>query len=148
MKKADFSYSGFEAKSTLWRSMLWVSTVVVLLSSLVVWAHDTRAYSSVSPGIERLDDPVSYPVADHNNAGTISKVYVDVSYAGNAKVHTELCHASGSPCIQVGSSTGRQSDAFAGLAAAVGFRLVHTVQNWGSSPRPLFIQSNLSIWTE
>ncbi|MGG4603737.1 hypothetical protein ACLPHM_02975 [Paenalcaligenes sp. Me131] len=111
------------------------------------WAKNTRAYSAVSPGIERLDSVMAYPVANDNEAGHIAKVYIDVSYAGNATVYSELCHASGSPCIQVGS-VGRQSTAFAGLDAAVGFVLKHNVQSWGSSPRPLFIQSNLGVWTQ
>lgn len=147
MKKADFSYSGFTLKEAVIRKILVISVLALLVQPAISWAKDARAYSAVSPGIERLDSVMAYPVANDNEVGKIAKVYIDVSYAGNAAVHSELCHASGSPCIQVGS-VGRQSTAFEGLDAAVGFVLKHNVQRWGSSPRPLFIQSNLGVWTQ
>lgn len=145
MKKADFSYSGFAAKRTVFIKILVASAVAMLPTASM--ANDARAYSAVSPGIERVDSEMSYPIANTGQQDTLEQVYIAVNYAGNAAVHSELCHGSGSPCIQVGRQ-GRQSDAFKGLPASVGFTLTHTVQQWGTSPRPLFIQSDLSLWTQ
>lgn len=147
MKKADFSYSGFVLITTLMRKIAMMAAVGLWVLPAQVWANDTRAYSAVSPGIERLDSPMVYPLANTNEGGTLNKVYIALSYAGNAKLYSELCHASGEPCIQIGTQ-GRQSAAFEGLDASMGFLIKHTVHSWGSSPRPLFIQANLSIWTQ
>lgn len=147
MKKADFPYSGFVAVCTVLMKIGVISMVAMLWLPTASMAKDARAYSAVSPGIERLKSEMSYPIANTGQQDTLDKVYIAVSYAGNATVHSELCHGSGSPCIQVGRQ-GRQSDAFKGLAASPGFILTHTVQQWGTSPRPLFIQSDLSLWTQ
>ena len=147
MKKADFSYSAFVNKRRVFTGRMVISAFVMLLQPTLVMAKDARAYSAVSPGIERLDAVMSYPIANTMQSGTLDKVYIALNYAGNASVYSELCHGSGSPCIQVGRQ-GRQSDAFKGLSASAGFILTHTVQQWQTSPRPLFIQSDLSLWTQ
>ena len=118
MKKADFSYSVLVNKGANLAGLMVISAVVMLPTPCM--AKDARAYSSVSPGIERVDSEMTYAIANTGQQGTLENVYIALNYAGNATVHSELCHGSGSPCIQVGRQ-GRQSDVFKGLSAASGF---------------------------
>ena len=107
----------------------------------------TRARTS--PGLHSVDQTSA--VAYAPNATTIpasavvTQVHASRRYAGQARVHTSLCWDGLQRCVDfTGPSVSTQ--AFRGLDANRPFYLVHRVAAWNDSPKPLFVQGNVTVW--
>ena len=107
----------------------------------------TRARTS--PGLHSLHQTSTVTYEPKSPAipasAVVTHVHANRHYAGQAQVQTSLCWDGLQRCIDFsGSSINTQ--VFRGLDASRPFHLVHRVAAWNDSPKPLFIQGNVTVW--
>lgn len=115
-------------------------------------AEDKRAWTQagVSSGMHSLDQAatVTYKASVAVPPGaTITRVYADRDYAGQAHVQTSLCWNGVSRCVDI-VGRGLTTAAFKGLDATQPMYLVHRARSWRGTRPPLYVKGNVTVWYE